>query len=88
MNEESPQALIQEQVRDLRSRFPRIGRLGTALEAWREGDAPRYSLALDIRWPEHQTLVAGPARPSAEEAVRAAFEAARERLEASYLEAA
>ncbi|MEW5862578.1 MAG: hypothetical protein AB1773_03165 [Pseudomonadota bacterium] len=80
MKEESLHALIQHEVAELRVEFPQIALVRSTLDTWLEGEARRYSLGLDIRWPDHQTLVAGPARDGVHEAVRAAFEAARERL--------
>ena len=75
----TPERIEQETVQ-LRAAFPCIRDCLTALVQWNEGDAARYSLHLDIRWPQHQTLISGQARDSAEAAVGAAFQAARERL--------
>lgn len=74
MESDSLQARIQHEIAELRARFPRIGGCHPTLEQW-EG---LHALRLDIRWPQHQSLVSGPARASAEEAVRAGFEKARQ----------
>lgn len=65
----------------LRVQFPQVRECIPALVQWKEGDAERWSLSLDIRWPQHQSLVSGPAQPTFEAAVAAAFRLARERLE-------
>ena len=76
MKDDSLQARIQHGIADLRAAHPRITACHAALDRWREGAAARHSLRLDIRWPQHQSLVSGPARDSPEEAVQAAFEMA------------
>jgi len=48
---------------------------------WKDGEQDRYSLGLDIRGPQHQTLLSGPAQATAEAAVEAAFRLAREQLQ-------
>ncbi len=78
---ESIHALIQHQVADLRDAWPEIEAVRTVLERRAQGGGIRYSLSLDIRAPQRQSLVAGPERESEAEAVDAAFAAARERLE-------
>jgi hypothetical protein len=74
------QERIEQETVRLRAGFPQVADCRTALVQWKEGDATRYSLHLDIRWPQHQTLISGQARDSAEAAIGAAFQAARERL--------
>jgi hypothetical protein len=74
-------AFIEHRIAELRARYPRVTFCRAALEHWSEGGELRYALGLDTRWPEHQTLVSGPARPSPEQAVEAAFEKAARRLE-------
>ena len=81
MESDSLQARIQHDIAELRGAHPRITACHFALRNWREDSRPRHSLWLDIRWPEHQSIVSGPARGSADEAVRAGFEKARESLE-------
>jgi hypothetical protein len=76
MEADSLQARIQHAVADLRAAYPGIGICHATLEEWHEGTMPRHALRLDIRWPQHQSLISGPARASAEEAVRAAFDTA------------
>ncbi|MCX7960071.1 MAG: hypothetical protein N2653_00665 [Burkholderiales bacterium] len=82
MKDERLEALIEHDVAELRAAFPQIAEVRSSLESWNEGEARRYSVGLDIRWAGHQTLVSGPARSGMHEAVRAAFDAARERLRA------
>jgi hypothetical protein len=80
MEAESLRARIEHSIAELRARHPRIAACRAALEDWREGDEHRYALRLDIRWPQHQSLVAGPARRSAEQAVQAGFDKALKEL--------
>jgi hypothetical protein len=80
MDPQSVQARMEHETAQLRAQFPRITACHTALVQWRHGDALRWSLHLDIRWPQHQTLLSGEARDSAEAAIDAAFRQARERL--------
>ena len=76
MKSASPEAGIEHRIAELRAAYPRISFCRATLEDWHEGAEPRHSLRLDIRWPQHQSLIAGPARASAEQAVEAAFAAA------------
>lgn len=78
------QARIQHEIADLRARFPHIDACHASLEDWHEAGGPRHALQLDIRSPQHQSLVSGPARDSAEEAVRAAFDLATRSLEQAH----
>ena len=80
MDPQSVQARMEHETAQLRAQFPRITACHTALVQWRHGDALRWSLHLDIRWPQHQTLLSGEAHDSAEAAIDAAFRQARERL--------
>jgi hypothetical protein len=80
MDAQSVQARIEHETAELRVRFPGITDCHTALVQWRQGEATRWSLHLDIRWPQHQTLVSGEARDSAEAAIEAAFRQAKERI--------
>jgi hypothetical protein len=82
MKKDSLQADIEHRVAELRSAHPRISHCFTLMEHWREGGKPWYALRLDIRWPQHQSLVSGPACASAEEAVEAAFAKATDSLTA------
>ena len=74
-------ASIEHYIAELRARYPRVTFCRAALEHWAEGDEPRHALRLDLRWPQHQSLLSGPACASAEQAVEAAFAAAARRLE-------
>jgi hypothetical protein len=71
---------IEHESAELRARHPHVRECLPALMHWQEAGQARYSLALDIRWPQHQTLLSGPVQPSAEAAVDAAFKAAGEQL--------
>jgi hypothetical protein len=77
MESETLQARIQHEIADLRAQYPRIAHCHGVVEDWEHDGERRYALRLDIRWPQHQSLVSGPACASAEEAVRAAFEKAK-----------
>jgi len=81
MDFESVQGRIEHEIAELRGAFPRIESCHSALVQWKDGEQARYSLGLDIRGPQHQALVSGPAQASAEAAVEAAFRVAREQLE-------
>ena len=81
MGVDSLQGRIEHEIVELRGAFPRIESCLSALVQWKDGEQDRYSLGLDIRWPQHQTLLSGPAQTSADAAVEAAFRLARERLQ-------
>jgi len=76
MKSDSLKADIEHRIADLRAAYPRISACSAKLEDWREAAEPRWSLRIDARWPQHQCLISGPARASAEQAVQAAFDAA------------
>ena len=82
MKHDGLQAGIEHRIAELRAAHPRIAACHPTLDAWREGGATRHSLRLDLRWPEHQSLVSGPVRESAEQAVEAAFDMAARSLTA------
>ena len=71
------QARIEHEVAELRGAYPRLTSCHSAFRTWVEDDAPRHSLWLDLRWPEHQSIVSGPACASVEEALQAGFDKAR-----------
>ena len=71
------QARIEHGIAHLRAAHPRIDACSPHLDQWREKGRPRYALRLDVRWPQHQGLVSGPARDSAAEAVQAGLAAAQ-----------
>lgn len=81
MDRDMLQARLEHEIAELRAAFPRVESCHSALVQWKDGEQPRYSLGLDIRWPQHQVLVSGSAQASAEAAVAAAFRLARERLQ-------
>lgn len=84
MESSTPQAHIEHGIAELRGAYPRITTCLSALHSWQEDAAERHSLWLDIRWPQHQSLVSGPARASIRAAVDAAFEMAARTLERTH----
>ncbi len=82
MDSDSLHARIEHEVAELRGAYPWITTCHTALRNWSEGAQPRYSLWLDVRWAQHQSIISGPTCGSSDEAVRAGFAEAREQLEA------
>ncbi len=80
MDAQSVQARIEHETALLRSLHPRVTACLAALVRWKDGEATRYSLHLDIRMPQRQTLVSGAARDSVEAAIEAAIEQAKEQL--------
>jgi hypothetical protein len=81
MKPDTLQADIEHRIAELRGRYPRIAVCHATLDEWHEDVRPSHALRLDIRWPQHQSLVSGPARPGAWAAVEAGFEAAAQKLE-------
>jgi hypothetical protein len=73
MKKETLQADIEHRIAELCAAYPRISQCSARMEDWREAGKLCYALRLDIRWPQHQSLVSGPACASTEEAVEAAF---------------
>jgi hypothetical protein len=84
MDFDSVQARIEHEIAELRGAFPALESCQSALVQWAEGAEARWSLGLDIRAPQHQTLVSGPAQPTPEAAVEAAFRRAREELQGRF----
>jgi hypothetical protein len=80
MDREAVQARISRETAELQVQFPQVTGCQAALVQWKDGAAARYALHLDIRWPQHQTLMSGGPHDSAETAIVAAFQAARARL--------
>ena len=80
MESESLQARIQHEIAELRAAYPRISACHATLDEWHEEQGALYALRLDIRWPQHQSLLSGPGRDSADKAVDAAFDAAARHL--------
>ncbi len=74
-------ARIEHEVAELRGAYPWLSSCHSALRNWFEGGAPRYSLWLDLRGAQHQSIVSGPACGSAEHAVQAGFDKARRAME-------
>jgi hypothetical protein len=73
MDDDSLHARIEHEIAELRSRFPHIIDCHSAMVKWDDGGDKRYALRLDIRWPQHQTLVSGEAKDSVAAAIAAAF---------------
>lgn len=84
MESDSLQARIQHEIAELRGAHPRITECHFALQSSREDAQPRYSLWLDLRWAQHQSIVSGPACGSAEQAVEAGFGKARQILDSAH----
>jgi hypothetical protein len=80
MDIDSVQARLAHESAELRARYPHITDCSTALVQWDEAGKKRYSLHLDIRWPQHQTLLNGAPKDDALAAIAAAFATARERV--------
>ena len=78
------QARIEHEKAELRGAYPRISTCHSALRNWFEDGAARYSLWLDIRWPQHQSIISGCAADNVERAVQAGFEQARRTLEQAH----
>jgi hypothetical protein len=74
------QARIEHEIAELRGACPRITSCHSALRTWFEDGAQRHSLWLDIRWPEHQSILSSPACDSIEQALQVGFDQARAEL--------
>ena len=81
MDIDSVHARIEHETADLRARYPHITDCRSALVQWSEAGEKRYSLNLDIRWPQHQSLISGEAKDEAGAAIAAAFARARQRVQ-------
>lgn len=84
MKPDTLRADIEHRIAELRAAYPRIAVCHATLDEWHEDAGPRHALRLDIRWPQHQSLVSGPARASIRAAVDAAFEMAARTLERTH----
>jgi hypothetical protein len=80
MDTESLQARIEHESAELRALYPHIKDCHAALVRWTDAEGAHHSLHLDIRWPQHQTLVSGPPEDDAPAAIEAGFRAAKERV--------
>ncbi len=80
MDRESLQARIELELARLKAHFPRITACRGTLDEWQEAGDSRYALRLDIRLPQHQTLLSGEAKDNPLAALRAALAAAERRL--------
>ena len=76
MKRDTLQARIEYRLAELRASHPELGVCHATLDEWHEESGPRHALRLDLRRPQHQSLVSGPACAGAEDAVQAAFERA------------
>lgn len=81
MDIDSVHARIEHESAELRARYPHITDCRTVLVQWDEAGKKRYSLKLDVRWPQHQTLLSGEAKDDAGAAISAAFATARQRVQ-------
>lgn len=81
MDIDSVHASIEHEKSELRARYPAITDCNTVLVRWDENGAKRYSLRIDLRCPQHQTLLSGAQSDSPQAAIAAAFRAARQRLQ-------
>lgn len=80
--DDSLQARVQHEIADLRAAYPRISACHAAFEDWDQGGERRYAVRLDIRLPQHQSLLTGAPEASPYAALRTAFEAASRHLAA------
>jgi hypothetical protein len=81
MDIDSVQARIAHESAELRAGYPHITDCHTLLVQWDEAGRKRYALRLDIRWPQHQTLLSGEPRDDALAAIAAGFASARTPLQ-------
>jgi ribosome-associated translation inhibitor RaiA len=81
MNTDAIRAHIDRKSAELRGLYPAITHCDSALSQRRENGKLRYSLYLDLRWPQAQVLVSGPPHDDAGAAIDAAFHEARSRIE-------
>lgn len=82
MDADSLQPRIEHEIAELRGRFPAVTACHSMLLRSRDDGGERWSLHLEIRAPQSQVIVSGPAEESAEAAVAAACRIAGERLAA------
>ena len=80
MKSDALPADLEHRIAELRAAYPRISECRAALEHWSDGARARHALRLDLRWPQHQSLVSGPACDNPEAALQAGFDAARRSL--------
>ena len=80
MDIDSVHARIEHESTELRARYPHVTDCQSMLVQWNEAGKKRYSLKLDIRWPQHQTLLNGEAMDDAGAAISSAFARARQRM--------
>jgi hypothetical protein len=81
MDIDSVHARIEHESAELRARYPQITACRSALVQWNEAGKKRYSLKLDVRWPQHQTLLNGDAMDEVGAAISAAFARARQHVQ-------
>jgi hypothetical protein len=81
MDTESLQARIEHESAELRALYPHIKDCQAALRRWSDAEGVHHSLHLDIRWPQHQSLVSGEAHADAAVAIEAGFRTARQRVQ-------
>ena len=81
MDADAIRAHIERKSAELRQQHPDMTHCDSALSQRREDGKPRYSLYLELRWPNTQVLVTGPVHGDAGTAIDAAFQEARTRIE-------
>lgn len=81
MDVDSLQARIHLESAELHTLYPHIQKCHTALVRWVDPEGSHYSMHLDIRWPQHQTLVNGGAKDSPTVAIADGFAIARQRVQ-------
>jgi hypothetical protein len=82
MHADAVRPRIEHELAELRGLYPALEACQASLEQWAEPGGARYSLRLEMRAPQIQLIVSGPAAPDPEAAVAAAARLARERLAA------
>lgn len=80
MDTDSLQARIEHESAELRTLYPHVKDCDAALVRWTDAEGVHHSLHLDIRWPDHQTLVSGEPKDDAATAIQSAFRTARQRV--------
>jgi hypothetical protein len=72
---------IEQATAALRASYPDMTDVHTVFSHRLEAGRPRYSLYLDLHWPQRQLLVPGPSREEPGAAIDAAIQEARARID-------
>jgi hypothetical protein len=78
---EALEARIRNAVAELAGLYPQLSACHVAAEKVAPGPAEAFCVRLDLRFPEHQSLLNGEPCASLDLAIRSAFNAAKRRLE-------